>query len=408
MNDPRISAAPVTTPAHSRLTRRRLLGAIAAGAAGALLAACGEAVPAATTTPAPAATMNVAPVGGTAAPPPSPTAAATAAATRPAIATVSATNTAPLGAAGVPPWPTPDAAGKIAAPAPGVLDAYLKPPPLYRTVTEPPGRGGKVTVLNILNGAPPPPREQNQYWQHLEKLLNVSMYDANLVPSASYGEKFAALAASGDLPDLCWLSADYIADIGRYVQQGVFTDLTPYLTGDALKAYPTLATFDSTLWRNVPANGKIYGVPRPDRRARFSLLFRQDWADTVGVPKPMNADAFERMAVAFTKNDPDGNGKPDTYGLSSSSGGFAVDGFFASLFGAPNGWRKNADGTLVRDIETPEYKAAVDYARRAVSTTPVRSPTRRWQRRMASSPASSAGTLGASPRWWTARPPVRR
>jgi putative aldouronate transport system substrate-binding protein len=36
---------------------------------------------------------------------------------------------------------------------------------------------------------------------------------------------------------------------------------------------------------------------------------------------------------------------------------------FAAMFGAPNGWRLESDGKLVKDLETPEYKDAVAYAR---------------------------------------------
>src|SRR5262249_31763124 len=36
---------------------------------------------------------------------------------------------------------------------------------------------------------------------------------------------------------------------------------------------------------------------------------------------------------------------------------------FASIFGAPNGWRMESGGKLVKDVETPEFKEATAYAR---------------------------------------------
>ena len=38
-------------------------------------------------------------------------------------------------------------------------------------------------------------------------------------------------------------------------------------------------------------------------------------------------------------------------------------GGFASMFGAPDIWGKDANGKLVRDRETEQYKAAVRYVR---------------------------------------------
>lgn len=44
------------------------------------------------------------------------------------------------------------------------------------------------------------------------------------------------------------------------------------------------------------------------------------------------------------------------------SGPFEIA-WFASLFGAPNNWRLNPNGKLVKDYESPEYKEAVGYLR---------------------------------------------
>ena len=41
-------------------------------------------------------------------------------------------------------------------------------------------------------------------------------------------------------------------------------------------------------------------------------MVRQDWLDAVGKEVPTIIDEFYDVLVAFTKNDPDGNGKDDT------------------------------------------------------------------------------------------------
>ncbi len=64
----------------------------------------------------------------------------------------------------------------------------------------------------------------------------------------------------------------------------------------------------------------------------------------------------------MTKGDPDGNGRADTYGLGQAANQFSF-GFMQQMFRAPNGWRRNPDGSLTNTIETAEHKAAVAFAR---------------------------------------------
>jgi putative aldouronate transport system substrate-binding protein len=352
-NDSRTPTDDQTAAATARYSRRTMLRAALGLAGAAALAACGAegATPAAGTTPPAGGGMN--PTATTAAAgAPNPTVAPTRAAT--AAATARAT------AAGSP----VAVDGKIPSPLEGVPDAYLKPLPPFKSVSRVPGRGGKVSAFLISYDPPFAPREQNRYWQELEKRMGVSPYEADAVPSANYEEKFAATLAGGDLPDLMFFNPP--PNAGRILQQGGFADLTQYLTGDALKEYPNLTAFPSVLWKNVAFNKKIYGVPRPRFLANNSLYFRQDWAEKVGFAEQRNAEDVFRMFVAMSKEDPDGNGnRTDTWGLSSSSPrpGLATD-EFGMMYRAPNGWRLNPDGSLVNRNETEEYKQALAFARR--------------------------------------------
>jgi putative aldouronate transport system substrate-binding protein len=71
--------------------------------------------------------------------------------------------------------------------------------------------------------------------------------------------------------------------------------------------------------------------------------------------------------VAFAKNDPDGNGKADSFGLGSNgSSAFSVSAFL-HMFRVPNTWRKNADGSLTHMIESDEYRQAITFMRQLYS-----------------------------------------
>ncbi len=355
-------------------SRRAVLRA-ALGAAGvALLAACGsEAPPApttggggggattATTGGSPAATAAAAAAAGGVGAARVTTTTATAGTTTATAGTTTAAGTARATAASS---PVAGTAGIVISPVPGVPPLYTKRPSVFNSVPAVPGRGGRVTSLHISFGNPPvPSRNENRYWQELEKRLGVTL-EPTIAPVGSYQEKLAAFTAAGDLPDISLLVLSRAPDQHKVIQQGAWTDLTPYLTGAALQEYPNLAAFPDFYWKNVAIKGKIYGVPRPTAIAGSPLMFRQDWADKLGVLQPKNAEEFSRLMIAMTKNDPDGNGQADTYGLGASSSNPYDLSFFEGMFRVPNGWRLNADGTLAAAYETEEYRQTVAYARR--------------------------------------------
>ncbi len=142
-------------------------------------------------------------------------------------------------------------------------DAYLKPPRAVQKRGDAAGERTKVSVFLIAYLLAPTPHDQNKYWQELEKRLGVSSLDMVLVPQANYVEKVSATVAGGNLPDLFFLDLTRVPDQNKTIQQGAFTDLTPYLTGDALKQFPNLALFPPQVWKNSAVGKKIWGVPRP-------------------------------------------------------------------------------------------------------------------------------------------------
>jgi multiple sugar transport system substrate-binding protein len=60
-------------------------------------------------------------------------------------------------------------------------------------------------------------------------------------------------------------------------------------------------------------DGRYYAVPFSAHT--FALFVRADWRARLGLPVPRTWADLATMAVAFTRNDPDGDGKADTYGL---------------------------------------------------------------------------------------------
>ncbi len=255
-------------------------------------------------------------------------------------------------------------AGRTVGGSPDVPDAYTRLPPAFKATSGTPGKGGKVSVFEIAYNPPPPARDQNKYWQHLEKQLGV-MWDVTLAPAGDqYTQKISTLTASNDLPDLTYIYLTQAPDQNKVILQGAYTDLTPYLDGDAKKEFPNLALISNEVWERSKFRGKIFGVPKPRFNTSGSINLRRDWAEKLGNPQPKNAEEFFKTMTDMTKMDPDGNGRGDTFGIGSHAGDVFSTTSLRTMFRVPNEWRKGADGSLTHYYETDEYKATVAFQRR--------------------------------------------
>lgn len=249
------------------------------------------------------------------------------------------------------------------SPSEGVPVAFETFPEPFVTVPEPPGSGGPLSIFQITFNPPIAGRSDNSYWQERERRLGVSELEMTFAPANTYQDQIAVLTAGGELPDLVYLDLALAPAQNEIIQQGAYTDLTDYVTGDALNAYPNLAGLPDYMWRNSAIDGRNWGVPRSSFVVGSFINLRQDWAEAAGIPAPANADEVFELLVAFTQGDPDGNGGNDTYGLATPEASFGLA-QWGYMFRVPNGWRLNDDGTLTAAIETDEYQQSLEFARR--------------------------------------------
>jgi putative aldouronate transport system substrate-binding protein len=244
----------------------------------------------------------------------------------------------------------------------GVPDVYLTSPQPFTSYEGVPGSGGSVRVFMISYSPPPPARDQNQYWQELEKRLGVT-WEIDLTPQPSYGEKSATYFAGGDLPDLFYLNPEQNAPQQyQAMAQGAFLDLEPYVTGDALQQFKNLATFPQYAWDNARFQGTLYGVPKVQPKIGNLGFYRSDWARKFGVT-PNDPESLRSFLTQCTTGDPDGNGNPDTWGSGRFENGWRAwdNASMSQMFRVPFNWRRNDDGTLTYMIETDEYRQFLQY-----------------------------------------------
>jgi putative aldouronate transport system substrate-binding protein len=239
--------------------------------------------------------------------------------------------------------------------------------PVKALPADPPGAGGQVRIMSIALTPPPSPLEQNAAWQAVNKALNADVR-FDIVSQADYQVKLGTMMAGNDVSDLFYLYARpgspstlaAAAGLPQFLQSQA-ADLTPYLGGDAAKDYPNLAAIPTQTWKNAGSayQGKLYLIPI--HRYLAGQMFIKNvpaWDAELGkdyVPK--NADDFKRCLQALTKP------QQGFYGIVAAQDSAMHVGIASAMFGAPNGWRLQSDGKLVKDVETPEYKDAVAYLR---------------------------------------------
>jgi len=211
-----------------------------------------------------------------------------------------------------------------------------------------------LTVMAPLFGTAPDPNGEVQ--QAIEKLIGKKL-SIIWVPNADYGDKTNVTLASNNIPQVMVIQGDKTPSFVQTAQAGAFWDLT-----GKLDKYPNLKAADPLTGRNATVNGKVYGIYRVRPLLRSAVVIRKDWLAKVGLPLPESVDDLRKVAKAFTEQDPDGNGKKDTYGLIvpkwpgnyASSSPYDV---IETWFGAPNGWGLRG-GKLVPGFDTEEFYQA--------------------------------------------------
>lgn len=199
-----------------------------------------------------------------------------------------------------------------------------------------------VAYNSDFSWAPGQDAENNDWWDlYKEEGYNMKlMYN---VDGTQADTKRTTAIASGTYPDLMFVSG---ADLVKYAQTGVIASIDDayetYAT-DHLKEYIS-AGGDNAL-DSAKVNGKLYAIPQvyDNHSAAMMMFIRQDWLDNLGLAMPETMEELKEVAAAFTNNDPDGNGKNDTYGLAlCGKDGFTywsgLQAFFEGYGAAPGHW----------------------------------------------------------------------
>ncbi|TVY08104.1 extracellular solute-binding protein [Paenibacillus cremeus] len=215
--------------------------------------------------------------------------------------------------------------------------------------------------IMMIQQAAEPPKKDNPYIKKIEEYTNTKL-DITWVPGAgtAYDDKVSATIASGNLPDVLLIRKTKESPNLNAQMSGVFWELTPYL-----KDTKNLSKMSPVGVKNASIGGKLYGIPRERVLSRYGMIIRKDWLDNLGLQMPKSADDLYKVAKAFTENDPDKNGKKDTFGIQEDATMELLK-QLTVYAGGPNGWGLK-DGKVVPDFVTPEFKTALDLYKKMVA-----------------------------------------
>ncbi|MCQ6557229.1 hypothetical protein [Paenibacillus mendelii] len=156
--------------------------------------------------------------------------------------------------------------------------------------------------------------------QAIEEKFNVDLNIQYMPGGGDFDSKISLLLASGDTPDL--FTAAGVAS-QKFILDGVTADMSPFVTPEKMPNY--FKWISKTELERYAVEGKFERAPLIFPREVYrSYYIRQDWLDTLKLQMPTNYEEMIKVMDAFTFDDPDQNGKNDTYGLTTVGNGTSL------------------------------------------------------------------------------------
>ena len=258
------------------------------------------------------------------------------------------------------------AATPTSAPVKPATEAPQVAPPTEAPVPTPEAPTDlEIWVSGRVTEAGPPPDDWVAY-QIIKDKLNINLKVVILPGTqADQDTKINTAAASNSLPDLFFVNRDTwfkITDAGLIAN---VEDLLPLMPERTKTHYS-----DPDRNLQVTYNGKLYGLADPGNLVQTdAMVIRQDWLDKLGLKAPTTLDEFMTVAKAFTNDDPDGNGKKDTYGLCAFIDGSGLNGagvgprfdFVYGAYGVAGTWNLTGKGDFGLNVRNPNYMKATEF-----------------------------------------------
>lgn len=116
--------------------------------------------------------------------------------------------------------------------------------------------------------------------------------------------------AAGESYDILYMNG---GGYKKFLPLGMISPITDKIENSKILSDPEI--IDPKYWERVREDdGQLYVVYNKYDGATLPIM-REDWMRKLNLKAPTTLAEYEEVFRAFTENDPDGNGKDDTYGL---------------------------------------------------------------------------------------------
>ena len=215
--------------------------------------------------------------------------------------------------------------------------------------------------------------EDNRWIKKFEEELNLQVKYDWLVDSGQYFEKLNLMMSRMDLPDVFLTDNNRLYELYEADCIQPLDDLFEEYASDELKAY--FADAGQEMWDAATIDGHLYAIPNlysPLDRLQY-LWIRTDWLKKLNLSEPKNFEDVLAISTAFTKNDPDGNGKNDTYGFGVRGKPdiwreyYSMTGLFSAFGGMAPRLVVDENGVITKSENTAANKYALEQIAKLVA-----------------------------------------
>jgi putative aldouronate transport system substrate-binding protein len=215
---------------------------------------------------------------------------------------------------------------------------------------------GSMSVTIYDRGAIPPEEgtyDNNRWTRWINEKGPV---DVKFVPIPRIGseQKIPVLFASGEAPDL-------VLEYDQTMRNQLWAQKQLMPLDDVIDKYSTeykklLEKYPQLKKVTAMPDGKIYQIAKVAKPiTQNAMVIRKDWLDKLNLKVPETIEDFYQAAYAFAHQDPDGNGKKDTYGFNMNAHPIIDKAYGSELFIIEN-------GELVRQFD--RIKPAAEYKKK--------------------------------------------
>ncbi|MFP4978515.1 extracellular solute-binding protein [Paenibacillus sp. CN-4] len=210
---------------------------------------------------------------------------------------------------------------------------------------------GPYPLTLVVNQVGEIPNADNPIENKIREYTNTDL-SIQWIPYSAYDEKVNVMIASDELPKL--IKLNYTPTMISSIKSDLFWEIGPML-----KDFPNLAAQPQAYYDNIKVDGKVYGIPLYRDMGRAVVTYRQDWLDAAGLQPPKSVEDWYNIIKFSTEEDPDKNGKRDTYGMmldkAYNVGTASTLSRLAVSLGAPNKWGIDEQGNFYPEFEDETF-----------------------------------------------------